>query len=304
MDRESQKNSFNSVRVPADSKKTAGMLALDLDGTLLTDSKQLTDRTVLAVTHAMEAGMHIVPVTGRPMSGIPEALLAIAGIRYIISSNGAVTSDRLTGEKIRMACLDSETASGIAEIPVSRGLIHSVFIDGAGYCEASFYDMQWDFFRDKHAASYVRKSRRITGNLQETIRHSDGRIENIWIMAGDSAERDEIDRMIRGRWPVQTVLTAARDVEVGSPEADKGKALTHLAARLGIRREEIIAFGDNENDLGMFCAAGTAVAMANASETVRQAAHCVTDSNEEDGVAKGIEALLRYGAIPIAGGEK
>ena len=268
------------------------LLAIDLDGTLLTGSKQLTDRTAAALRQAISAGLQVVPVTGRPLGGMPSPLMDIPGIRYVISSNGAVTTDLSSGQHIRTAMLDRETAAAIAEIPVSRGLIHDVFIDGLGYCEQAFYDLQWAFFRDKPPAAYVKQSRRVTDNLGETIRQAREGIENIWIMAGSTQERDEIDRMIRAAWPVQTVLTAARDVEVGSPDADKGKAILDLAGRLGIGREGILAMGDNENDLSMLLSAGTAVAMGNAPESVRLAAGYVTDTNENDGAARVIEQLL------------
>ena len=265
------------------------MIAADLDGTLLTNSKRLTVNTASAMRRAQEAGICFVPVTGRPMSGVPEEILNFPGIRYIITSNGAVTTDRQTGERLRSALLDSETAAAIAEIPARLGLIHSVFINGAGYCEPYFYEKQWAYFRDTPVAAYVRMSRRITENLKREILQSGNGVENVWMVAGDREERDRLDRMIRETWPVQTVLTAARDIEVGSREADKGKALMDLAAGLGIRREEILAIGDNENDLGMFRAAGTAAAMGNASDSVKQAADLVTDTNERDGAAMVIE---------------
>ena len=91
---------------------------------------------------------------------------------------------------------------------------------------------------------------------------------------------------------MQTSLTAALDVEVGDPEADKGLALLALADSLGLSRGQILALGDNGNDLGMLRLSGLAAAMANATPAVLAAAHYVTDSNEDDGAAKLIEALL------------
>ena len=90
---------------------------------------------------------------------------------------------------------------------------------------------------------------------------------------------------------VNTVLTAPTDVEVGSPLADKGQALTALANKLGISRRQILAIGDNDNDLGMLRAAGTAVAMGNATESVKAMADFTAPSNNEDGVASVLEAL-------------
>ena len=103
---------------------------------------------------------------------------------------------------------------------------------------------------------------------------------------------DEIAGIINSRWKVQTVLTALRDVEVGSMRADKGAAVAELAAQLGIQKEEILAIGDNDNDLSMFRAAGTKVVMGNAPAYIRSRAHFVADTNEQDGAAKIMESIL------------
>ena len=268
------------------------MLALDLDGTLLTNDKRLTARTKAALAAAADAGIIPVVVTGRPLSGLPDGIRELPCIRYVITSNGAATNDVAAGKKLRSACLDSDEAAEIVRIPMERGLIHSVFMDGYGYCEPEFFAMQCKYYRGTPLEEYIRVSRRPAENIDVLIRQNPEGVENIWCVAGDREERDEIARMINGRWQVQTVLTALRDVEVGSPEADKGAAVTALAEGFGIRREEILSIGDNDNDLAMFRAAGTTVAMGNAPEYVQRQASLVTDTNEEDGAARVIEQVL------------
>ena len=271
------------------------LLALDLDGTLLTDDKRLTPRCAGAVRAAVDAGLIPVAVTGRPLSGIPEEVAALPGLRYAICSNGAVTVDLHSGERLRAALLDPAAALEIVQLPIERGLIHSVFVDGVGYCEPQFFAQQWAFFRDKPIAAYVKKSRRPVEDLRACILGSGG-VENVWFIARSTAERNELDALIRGGFRVQTSLTAALDVEVGDPAADKGLAILALARSLGLEREQILAIGDNGNDLGLLRAAGLAVATGNATADVLAAADYVTDSNESDGAAKVIEALLAAGS--------
>ena len=268
------------------------MLALDLDGTLLTNDKRLTSRTKEALLAAEEAGIIPVVVTGRPLSGLPEAVRELPCVRYVITSNGAATKDLAAGNTLRSACLDGGTAAEIVRIPMERGLIHCVFIDGTGYCEPEFMRIQRDYYRGTPLEEYVRNSRETTDDIGALIREHPEGVENIWCIAHDQEERDEIARTINGRWQVQTVLTALRDVEVGSVEADKGAAVSELAARFGIRREEILAIGDNDNDLAMFRAAGTAVAMGNAPEYVKKRTAFTADTNEQDGAAGVIEKVL------------
>ena len=79
------------------------MIGLDLDGTLLTGDKRITEQNRIALQKASGKGIHIVPVTGRPLSGIPLQVTELAFIRYAVTSNGAVVTDMLSGRTIRNA---------------------------------------------------------------------------------------------------------------------------------------------------------------------------------------------------------
>lgn len=269
------------------------LLALDLDGTVLTDDKHITDRMERSIRDALDVGLEVVLVTGRPLSGIPDELLAISQIRYAISSNGAVTTDMLSGQRLRGAYLEDAVAKEIARIPMERNLIHSIFIGDIGYCEQRYFKDQWNLYMGTKHERYIRKSRKGIGSIDALIDQSAVGVENIWFMTHSQEERDELDKMVHSRWDVQTVLTAITDVEIGSTKADKGLALDDLSEKLGISKEQILAIGDNENDLGMFRAAGITVAMGNGTESVKRLASIFTDSNEEDGAAKMIEKILQ-----------
>ncbi|MBQ9031209.1 MAG: HAD family phosphatase [Parasporobacterium sp.] len=268
------------------------LIALDLDGTVLTNSKQVTERTKSSLRLAARAGMEIVLVTGRPFMGLPRELTDLPFIRYAITSNGAVSTDLSNGTRLRSALISNRDACEILRLPVQSGLIYNVFLDGIGYCDKPSFDKLLGFFVGTPLEGYVRDSRRpVEDVFRLTEEHPEG-VENIWIMGRDREERDRLGSLIQNQWHLNTVFTAGTDVEIGVPEADKGAALRDLASSLGIGRDAILAFGDNENDLGMFRAAGTAVAMGNASDSVRQSADLVTASNEQDGVARMIEELL------------
>ncbi len=266
---------------------------MDLDGTVLTDEKHVTERMAAALLAAVDAGLVTVYVTGRPLTGIPDELMAIPHIRYAITSNGAVTTDLQTKERLRGAYLDDQDAKEIAKIPMERNLIHSVFVDGIGYCEQKYFKDQWALYMGTKHEVYIRKSRKGTDSIDDLIDQAAVGAENIWFMSHSKEERDELDQLIHSRWKVQTVLTASTDVEVGSPMADKGLALEDLASGLGIGKEEILAIGDNENDLGMLRSSGITVAMGNATDNVKKMAMILTDTNKEDGAAKMIEEILR-----------
>lgn len=272
--------------------KNIRLLALDIDGTILTREKQLTDRTKAAIEAAADAGIVVALVTGRPFYGIPDELMSLKGLGYVISSNGAVTTELVKKRIRRSANLDSETALEIIAVPRVYDLVYAVFTDGIGYTELEPFDRHLSMIDNPGIETYIRKSRRITYDMDKLLRNAENGIENIWLIAHDRDERDELNRQIREKWNVQTVLTGEADIEIGSPLADKGMALTELASALGIVKEEILAIGDSDNDIGMLKAAGKAVAMGNAEKSVKSIAHLVTGSNHEDGAADVIEKLL------------
>lgn len=267
------------------------MIAIDLDGTLLTTDKRVTERTRQALTRAAEAGLEPVVVTGRPVSGLPAELDDLPGIRYAITSNGSVTTDLRTGKVLRSRLIPSDTAAQIIRIPDRESWLYSVFIDGIGYCTEYVYRVLWEHLSGTALEEYVRRSRRMTDHLLQELSDSEG-AENIWIVCGSPDEASSLSDLIQSRWKLQTFRTAPNDVEIGAPGADKGTALEHLYTLLGLERDDVYAIGDNHNDLSMLHAAGTAIAMGNASEDIRRSADMVADTNDHDGVAKVIESML------------
>ncbi len=271
------------------------LLALDIDGTILTQEKQLTERTRNAVEAAIAADISVVLVTGRPLYGIPDELLSISGLNYVITSNGAVTTALTERRVLRTANLDADTAFQVIDMLRARNLVHTVFADGLGYCEPGSFLRHMELIHGTPIEPYIRKSRRITRDMRGQIRKAKGGIENIWFLTRNREERDALSKQIENRCKVQTVLTGEIDVEVGNREADKGRALSELADLLGVDRQRIMAIGDNGNDIGMLRSAGIGVAMGNAGDAVKQEADFITLSNEEDGAALVIERVLKGG---------
>ena len=177
-------------------------------------------------------------------------------------------------------------------MPREYDLVYAVFVDGIGYSELEPLDRHIRMIDNPGIETYIRKSRRITYDMDGVIRSASHGVENIWFISHDQNERDELSREISGRWNVRTVVTWKTDVEIGNPDADKGMAVTELAQSLGIAKAGIMAIGDNGNDIGMLKAAGIAVAMGNAEDEVKALADMVTGSNEEDGAAMIIEKLI------------
>lgn len=272
------------------------LIALDLDGTLLTDDKALTPRSRAALEAASDAGIEIVPATGRFYRGIPEPVRSLPFMRYAITINGAQVLDVRTGATICSAEIPVEDAlelfGHLDELPV----IYDCYIDGWGYMTASMQARAADYVDDAHAVEMIRTLRTPVPELKAHVRATGRSLQKMQLFTRDAASRDALMRELAEMWPQFAISSAlSNNVEINACGADKGRALLELASALGIDREGTMAFGDGLNDLPMIRAAGVGVAMANGHPDVRAAADRIAEDNGSEGVAKVIEELLRGG---------
>lgn len=111
------------------------MVGLDLDGTLFNSKKELTAHTCAVLAAAARKGVAVVPATGRPRIGLPQALLAIPGIRYAVVSNGAAVCDLCTGERLYTDCMPLDAAVDILRRTRTLEVVQGAFIGDWGYME-------------------------------------------------------------------------------------------------------------------------------------------------------------------------
>lgn len=268
------------------------LIALDLDGTLLTDRKEILPETWSALTDAGRAGIEIVPATGRPLSGVPENVLALPCLQYLITSNGALTYHVPQKTVLRRHLIPRAEAAQILSELKHPDLLPEIFIDGRGYHEAETSRIMNELYRGTPLENYLAGSRTVVDDLTSFLLSQTDDVENISILFLEPARMAE-DRIRLSRHKYVTVVQSAPHVlEIGSADADKGKAVSELASTLGISRSEIMVFGDSNNDFGLFDSAGTAVAMANATPELKARAHRITSSNEEDGIGCVLREII------------
>ena len=109
------------------------MIATDLDGTFLTDDKRISEANIKAVQDAVKSGIVFVPATGRGLYTMPENVLKLDGIRYIITSNGASVIDRRAEEVIYKKQISGEMAAEIVGHGLDIGIMAEIFVGGRAY---------------------------------------------------------------------------------------------------------------------------------------------------------------------------
>lgn len=264
------------------------MIGLDLDGTLLTRDKRLSRENAEALHEADRRGIIIVPVTGRPYSGIPEEVMELPFIKHTITSNGAVTYDSSKKRTIRERYMTVQTARSVLEQVREQNLIREYFTGGYGFHDENTELLLRARFGQTPVIGYLRRSRKLVDDFLGSLSEVKGGIENISIMCREPEKKEEILERIRRLQGIRIINPWPTDLEITSDRADKGEALIELGRTLGIAREEIMAMGDGNNDIGLMKAAGLSVAMGNSDPEILSEADHVTEDNEHDGVAAAI----------------
>ena len=276
------------------------LIASDLDGTLLRDGKEVSPLTKEAVGKAVQNGIRFVPATGRALQTVPKEVLALPGVDYVITSNGAAVYSVLQKKRIYECLLERESVEKILEIPPCEEYALEAFVDGVPYAEEAYVKEPKIFGATDFGEAYVRRTRNIVGDIRQFIREHADCLDSISFVSGNGELRKKLKGQILSAVPgVYVTSSVDHMLEIGNQEAGKGKTLLHLLEILGISPREAMAFGDADNDIDMLQAAGCGVAMGNASELCKASADRITDTNENDGAAK---IILEY-LSEVSGGE-
>ena len=266
-----------------------GIIALDLDGTLLNSNKELTPGNLAALEKAAEADYAIVPTTGRFYGGMPEVIKNLPFVRYAITINGAEAVDLHTGEVIYKAEIPREQAMDIMAYLDGFPVIYDCFQGNAAYMTTAQKKLVDTMASNPHYRKMLHELRQSVPELKAFLQERAMDVQKIQFFTNRPQLRLELMEKLPQAFENIIVSSSVIDnVEINEKNAHKGAALLALANHLGISRKETFAFGDGLNDLTMLHDAGIGIAMENACYEVKNMADVITASNDEDGVARGI----------------
>lgn len=271
--------------------KDIRIIGLDLDGTLLRTDKTISPRVANAITRATAAGVVVLPATGRHLTGIPEEVLALPGVGYALSSNGARVVEMPSRKDILTDCFTPEEAIPLLDIAYQNSGIIALYIDHLGYTDADDLSAFTQVLSPV-IAKYIASSRIKVPSLPTYVRQQNLPVEKLAFMFANEAARQKAWQELDARGDNCTTSSMEMNLEVNTPTANKGAGLLALAAHLGYTREQVMAVGDSSNDAAMLQTVGYSVAMGNAPPEIQALAHSVTASCDEDGVALAIESIL------------
>ena len=268
------------------------LIALDIDGTLLDGDGRIPEANREAIRHAIDAGIEVALATGRRYDFARPIFEALPGPLTLILSNGAIVKTR-EGETVMRSLLPREIArSVLAELPEHRDSAAVVF-DRVREGQVVFEAIDWD---DPRHHRFFASNRPF---LSEVAPLEDCLIEDpIQVMfTGACVEmRSLFDRLRADADRFSVALTEYEHrnfslVDVVRRGCSKGSALQAWSERRGFRRSEVMAIGDNLNDVQMLEFAGTPVVMGNGLSELKARGWPVTGRHDEGGVA---QAIMRY----------
>jgi Cof subfamily protein (haloacid dehalogenase superfamily) len=265
------------------------LVLADVDGTLVTQDKALTEGAVAAVKRLAEAGILFAITSGRPPRGMAMLVEPLDVTTPIAAFNGGVIADRdLT--VIEQRAIPDELAGPISDELASHDL--SVWL----YRGADWY------VQDRQGPHVDRET--ATVRFEPTVVDSyDGLQSDVAKLVGVSDDHEAVAAgatAVHDRFGDHVSASCSQPyyVDVTHPDANKGFVARYLAARYKLSTEEIATIGDMPNDVLMFAHSGLSIAMGNAGPEVQRAARRVTKSNEEDGFAYAVEHFI----LPLAQG--
>lgn len=268
------------------------MIGFDLDGTLLTTNKVLTERTKKALELAAAQGVVLVPATGRPLCGLPKELLELPFIKYAVTANGARILEVKTEKVLSKMLISVEKAREILDIFSDYDTLRDVYYDGIGYSDKEKLAHIQDYAMTKAMGEYILSTRVAVDSVERKFEAENRGTDKVQALFRFQTEKEEAWERVRKVSGVEATGALENNIEVNAEGVHKGEALLKLGEIFGISHDEIAAFGDGSNDTKMLKTVGTGVAMANAMPEVKAAADRITDSNDEEGVARFIEKYI------------
>lgn len=263
------------------------IFAFDLDGTLLNSHGKIAPKQRQIIQELLAKGHHIVIASGRTTveirSIVAELKLEQSDRAYFIAYNGVITVKASSGEIVASQCITDEDVRAIAAFLEPKKLKMHVFAEKRVYLS---HDIEQTIGMDYHDDTSITRCEMknfFTGKpVYKVLVYADSLVLDL---LKAELPKDMTDYF-------QIFKSASVLIEFVHKLGSKGDALKRLAEYLEVDRSNVVAFGDEENDLSMIAYAGYGIAMGNAKPVIKAAARHITLSNDNDGINEAIRHYI------------
>ena len=266
------------------------LIAFDMDGTLLTSKKTIAKSSVEAIGRAQDAGKQVVLSTGRSLSELLPYGDDLRGIRYAILASGALIYDLEAKCVLAKQTLPAIAVDKVKAIAEAQDLILVCMIDGQGYLQKSHFENIANYYMEIYTELYD-KTAILVDNIYDLLAKEREHFDKINIYHLTARDRDQSYETLLSE-KVTMIKAEVSGLELTAQGVEKGRGLVHLAQKLNLPMDQIIAVGDADNDESMIREAGFGVAMGNANENIKNLADIVVADNDHGGCAQAIDDVL------------
>lgn len=266
------------------------LVAIDMDGTLLNSKGMVSDRTRQAIYDAGKKGVYVVLATGRILKSAINHSMELNLNKPIISSNGAIIVDE-NKNIIYERPMKLDAVEKVIKLGQSENIYYHFYNEDSFYAN-TYIEEVLNFYNTEDSK---KNGREIKVNIFQDVKEITGNNINVYKFLFIDDNRNKLDSLKEKLMDVNDISVCSswgNNLEVMDLEVSKGKGLEYLCNRLNIPSDQVIAIGDNENDISMIEYAGLGVAMGNGVEKTKSLADLITKTNDEDGVAKIIEKYI------------
>ncbi len=284
-------------------------IAIDIDGTLLNSAGELTKHTSDVIKEATKRGVKIVLTSGRVTDSVKGIAEQINADKHIICDNGATIVNLEDGKTIYAKYIEKETIIKLVDFCINNNVYYMVFTNKEIIVK-DLQHMAFAFYKQRHhlkdeatgvsqikfaGIDYIKKvtdpftrivicdqDRAIYNSIINVLKNFD----DIALLAAPHISNKIVDDGDK------KVVLSYSYAEILAKDTNKWTAIEELIGKLKIKRSEVMAIGDNFNDIEMIKNAGLGIAMNNGSPVAKEVATVIAPSNNEDGVAKVIERYV------------
>lgn len=281
------------------------LIASDMDGTLLNSVGEIPAKNVEAIKKAKDAGVEFAIVTGRPYVSAKTILDDNGITSAVIGCNGAQVTDK-HGNRIKTHYIDKDSLIKIMELAEEKDIYYQVYDDDYIFTKSRLKLIKMiKNYSGKSLKKHITLKAILDGfkrlfftevkvkkDIIEYVKSREKGFYKIQVASTDQKQLNGFREDIKDIPNIDITSSFYFNLEIGPLGITKGTALKELAETEDIPRDEIIAFGDNYNDISMIEYAGCGVAMENSVLPLKDKADFFTKSNDENGVAYAIEKLI------------
>ena len=285
------------------------LVAIDLDGTMLNSYGEVTQKTKEVIKEVQKKGVEVIIASGRPIDSIKTISKEIACNHYFISGNGAILYDIKNNQILYENILKKSKVLDIIKVCEENSIFYNIYTEKEILAKSLKFNVLYynkeNLKKDEANKTHIH----IIENIYDYIAEREEKIIKISICDNNKTIFNSILKKIKEISDIEVLEVShmSRKIirqgteeipieyfytEISAKNVDKWEAIQELARKLDIKKEEIIAIGDNINDKKMIENAGMGVVMGGSTQEVVKVANFVTDNNDNDGVANALKKLI------------